>query len=165
MGLFDIAVSANNFFQFGTNYLALFWFIIFASNLSICDKVLCECERIAVDNTKLTNETTKLPNDVCALSAEKMNSQAKLKIFVMAKPTPPRTTAWLAWTQVLQQCRSCFTFVETALLLFHANAEEERNVEDADVNDADRHDHRHDRGVDSQSDGYQRAEDQDVRNR
>ena len=80
MGLFDIAVSANNFFQFGTNYLALFWFIIFASNLSICDKVLCECERIAVDNTKLTNETTKLPNDVCALSAEKMNSQAKLKI-------------------------------------------------------------------------------------
>ena len=54
IGLFIIAVLANNFFQFGTNYLALFLSIIFTSNLSIYDKVSCEYERIAADNTKLT---------------------------------------------------------------------------------------------------------------
>ena len=52
MELFIIAVLANNFFQFGTNYLALFLFIILTSNLSIYDKVSCECDRIAADNTK-----------------------------------------------------------------------------------------------------------------
>ena len=35
MGLFIIAVLANNFFQFGTNYRALFLFIIFTSSLLI----------------------------------------------------------------------------------------------------------------------------------
>ena len=71
MGLFIIAILADNFFQLGTNYSALFLFILFTSNLSIFDKVSCEFERISADNTKLTSEVKKLSNRVCALSAEK----------------------------------------------------------------------------------------------
>ena len=60
MGLIIVAVLASYFLQFGTNYIALFLFIIFTSNRSIYDKVSLECERIAADNTKLTNELKKL---------------------------------------------------------------------------------------------------------
>ena len=56
MRLFIIAVLANDFFQFSTNYLALFLLVIFSSNWLIYDKVSSKCERIAADNTKLTNE-------------------------------------------------------------------------------------------------------------
>ena len=101
------AVLENIFFQYGTNYLALFLFIIFNSNLLIYHKVSCECERIAADNTKLTNQTKKLANDVCALFA--INSQVKLKLFVLTKPTF-RQTIWDAWTQVLLAISVLFYF-------------------------------------------------------
>ena len=101
MGLFIIAIFADNLFQFGSNYLALFLFIIDTSNLSIFDKVSCECEWIAADNTQLTNKIKKLSNNICALSAEiNINSQVNLKCFVVAKPTL-HWTIWFAWTQVL----------------------------------------------------------------
>ena len=111
MGLFIIAVLANNFFQFGTIYLALFLFIILTTNLSIYDKVSCECERIAADNTKLTNEIKKSWQTMFVLCLpSKINSQVKLKLFVVAKTILHRSI-WFAWTQVLLAMSMLFYLV------------------------------------------------------
>ena len=113
MGLF-IAVLANIFFQFGTNHLALFLFIIFTSNLSIYDKVSCACERIGANNTKLTNEIRKLATMFVLGLLRKINSQVKLKLFIVTKPTLHRTI-WFAWTQLLLSMSMLFYLLSDSL--------------------------------------------------
>ena len=159
MGLFIIAVLANNFFQFGTNYLALFLFIILTSNLSIYDKVSRECERIAADNTKLTDEIKKLANDVCALLAEKNKFASEVEALRRDKANSSSNNLVRLEGSSPRNVDVVLPCLKQPLSLFHANAEEEEeNDKDAHENDADQYDN----DVDSQSDGYESAEGQDV---
>ena len=161
MGLYIIAILANNFFQFGTNYLALFLFIIFTSNLLIYDKISCVCERIAADNTKLTNEFKKLANDVCALPAEKNKFASEVEALCRDKANSSSHNSVRLDASSPRNVDVVLPCLKQPLSLFHANAEEEEeNDKDAHKNDADQYDN----NVDSQSDGYESAEGQDVCN-
>ena len=136
MGLFIIAVLANNFFQFGTNYLALFLFIILTSNLSIYDKVSCECKRIAADNTShyttLTNEIKKLANDVCALSAEKNKFASEVEALRRDKANSSSNNLVRLEGSSPRNVDVVLPCLKQPLSLFHANAEEEEeNDKDA----------------------------------
>ena len=107
MGLFIIAVLANNFFQFGTNYLALFLFIILTKNTIKSLVSVNELLQI-IRNSQMKLKSWQRMFVLCL--PRKINSQMKLKLFVVTKPTLHRTIRF-AWKVVLLEMSMLFYLV------------------------------------------------------
>ena len=100
-----------------------------------------------------------MANDVCALSAEKNKFATEVEALRRDKANSSSNNLVRFDASSPINVDVVLPCLKQPLSLFHANAEEEEgNDEDADENHADQFDSY----VDSQSDGYESAEDQDV---
>ena len=118
---------------------------------------------MAANITKLTNEIQKLSNDICALSAEKNEFANEVEVLGLEKANSSLNDLVRLDASSSSNLNVVLPCLKQPLLLFHADAEEEEgNDEDADENGGDQWSI--DNDVDSQSDGYESAEEQDVCN-